>query len=58
MKNKNEKTKSKMAQEKSKMQHAGENDACHITGINKYLLKKIKGSAKRAYSKNEWDEER
>ena len=32
-----------MAQEKTKIQHPGENDACHVTGINKYLLKKLSG---------------
>lgn len=45
-----------MVQQKNKMNHPGENEAFHITGINEYLLKKRK-SAKKAYSKNEWDEE-
>ena len=29
-----------MVQQKNKTNHPGENDACHIIGINKYLLKK------------------
>ena len=29
-----------MVQQKNKMNHPGGNDACHIKGINKYLLKK------------------
>lgn len=31
-----------MVQQKNKMNHPGENEACHITGINEYLLKKEK----------------
>lgn len=31
-----------MVQQKNKMNHPGENEACHITGINEYLLKKKK----------------
>ena len=34
------KPKRKMVQQKNKTNHPGENDACHIIGINKYLLKK------------------
>lgn len=49
--------KGKMGQKKNK--NAGKNDACHVTKLNKYLLEnKSKWSAHRAYSKNEWDEEK
>lgn len=50
----------KMGQKENKKQHAGKNEACHVTGINKYLLKnnKSKWSTKRAYSKNEREEEK
>ena len=34
------KPKRKMVQQKNKTTHPAENDACHIIGINKYLLKK------------------
>lgn len=43
MKSKNEKkqeTKENGSKKENKKKHAGENDACHVTGINKYLLKK------------------
>lgn len=52
--------KGKTGQKENKNQHAGENDACHATGINKYLLAntKSKWTTKRAYSQNQREEEK